>query len=410
MLAIFLIFKLALRNLLRHRVRTLVILIMIVGAFTAVVFFRGFSNAILVGIEHNITNGVEGHIQVASSAIWMNDLPKEKSKAYIENPDSSIAEIEKIPGVIRAAGRHTFFVLLSSADTSIGVYAFAFDHKKETSIVESIRMTEGEWFSDQSDHEILIGIGIMKKLGLKVGQTVTVIGQTLSGSITSVDLDIKGVFKTGLESSDNNTIFLSLNTGKRLLETSRVDRISILLNPTAPLAEMRDKVQSIFSKQPEMEAKTWREVAVLFNQITEFYNIQNLLIEIILAILVFFGILNTVGMSVYERIGEVGTMRALGDRSKHIFLLFVFEGFLMGLIGALLALPISIMTSILFTLAEFQINLPGASVPTVVKVTPVLFDYLASGFMVIMTCVISVIWPVLKALRMSVVDALRANV
>lgn len=410
MLALYLIFKLALRNLLRHRVRTLVILVMIVGAFTSVVFFRGFANAVLIGLERSITSGVEGHIQVASKAIWMNDLPKDKSKAYIENPEETIAEIEKLPGVIRGAGRHTFFVLLSSVDTSIGVYAFAFDHIKEPTIKNSVRVTEGDWFSNQSDHEILITPGIKKKLGLKVGQSVTVIGQTLSGSISSVDLDIKGIFKTGLEAADNNTIYLSLNTAKRLLDTRRVDRISILLDPTAPLIETRDKVQTLVAKQPELEAKSWRQVAVLFNQITEFYAVQNFLIELILAVLVFFGILNTVGMSVYERIGEVGTMRALGDRPEHIFLLFVFEGFLMGLIGALIAVPVSAVTSALFTMAKFQIMLPGSSIPTIVKISPFFGDYLFSGLMVIMTCVVSVIWPVLKALKMSVVDALRANV
>lgn len=411
MLGSALIFKLALRNLARHRIRTIVILTMIIGAFTAVVIFRGFSNAVLANFEENITQGTTGHLQIATKAIWNNDVPKDKASAYIDKSEALVAEIENLPETARAAGREYFYALLSATDTSIGVIAFGFDPVKEKKTLDSIRIVEGEWFSqDNNEHEIMITTGVQKKLGLKVGQTISVIGQTLSGSITSADLEVRSVFKIGIEEADNNTIYLPLKTSQRLLGTDRVDTIGVVLKPGVDLESAKAKVQSMVSFNPELEVKTWRQVAVLFNQINDFYSIQNTMIETILAILVFFGILNTIGMSVYERISEIGTMRALGDRPDHIFLLFIFEGFLLGVIGAILAVPISAFVALLFTLGKFEIILPGGTVPTVIKILPTANDFMVSALVVCVTCLISVIWPVLKALRMTIVDALRSGV
>ena len=47
------------------------------------------------------------------------------------------------------------------------------------------------------------------------------------------------------------------------------------------------------------------------------------------------GVLNTIGMSIMERAGEIGTLRALGDTERAILGQFTLEGFLLGVVGAL---------------------------------------------------------------------------
>lgn len=133
------------------------------------------------------------------------------------------------------------------------------------------------------------------------------------------------------------------------------------------------------------------------------------MVEIILSCLVFFGILNTLGMSVYERIGEIGTLRALGDRTETVLLQLILEGILLGFIGALIAIPIS--SSIAFGISSLEIPLlmPGASRPDPIHINPIAVDYMISTLIVVSTCFIAIVWPAQKAIRLSIVDALRAN-
>ena len=143
---------------------------------------------------------------------------------------------------------------------------------------------------------------------------ISVVSQTLTGSMSSVDLEVRGVVKTGLTDLDNSIVYLPIGIAQKLLGTRRVERIVILLKKGVPLEETLGLVMEKLKGQPELLAKSWKETATIFKQLTDFYNIQNAVVEIILACLVFFGILNTLGMSIYERIGEIGTLRALGDQ------------------------------------------------------------------------------------------------
>lgn len=87
----------------------------------------------------------------------------------------------------------------------------------------------------------------------------------------------------------------------------------------------------------------------------------------------------------------------------------MLEGFLLGLIGAILAAPISFLISYGFSNLEIAILMPGASKTMPVHITPHIQDYLLSSLIVITTCLIASLWPVRKALHISIVDALRAN-
>ena len=60
------------------------------------------------------------------------------------------------------------------------------------------------------------------------------------------------------------------------------------------------------------------------------------MLRFIILVMVLLSVANSVNMSLFERIGEFGTMRAVGDRGRKIFALVVTEGALLGLIGALL--------------------------------------------------------------------------
>ncbi len=405
----FLVLKLAFRNLVRNRTRTVLNLSMVIGAFTSIILFKGFSRYMLASLETSFTKGNFGHVQIASQQVWDADLPKKKEDAYMVSSPAILRNLSTNSQVEYAGPRANAMVLLSNGDKSVGGFVFGYDPKIEVNIEKLLYFEEGSGFSGKQNFEILIGAGLQKNLHTKIGQTLTVVSQTLSGSMSSIEPEVRGVFKTGLAELDNSLVYIPIQAVQQLLGTQRVERVAVLLKDGANLEKETSWVASHLPEDKGLVAKSWREIAVLYRQVSDFYFIQNLMIETILSVLVFLGILNTVGMSIYERIGEIGTMRALGDQRESILSLLLIEGLMLGLMGSLFAIPIGAFASHLISVAEMQILMPGASRPMAVHIEPIAKDYIEAALVVCLTCFITSLWPSIKALRLPVVDALRAN-
>jgi putative ABC transport system permease protein len=384
---------------------------MAVGAFSSIVMFKGFSNHMIDLFENSVTRGQYGHVQIAKAAMWDGELPENKEDAYIAYPEELRAQLAKIEGVENTGARASAQILISNGDKSTGALALGFDNKTETNIEASLAKTEGTGFTGSQDYEILVGSGLQKQLHLKVGQTVTLVSQTLKGSMSSVEPEVRAIVSSGVAEVDNSVVFLPIGAVQKLLGTSRTERITVLLKPSASshLPEVLDQVRAITKVDPTLVVKSFKEIATLYQQTASFYRVQNLVVELILSCLVFFGILNTVGMSIYERIGELGTMRALGDQSSEVLSLLLLEGFMLGAIGSLIGVPLASLLSRIVTGLNIPLMMPGASLPLSVHLSPKGGDYVEAAIVLCITCLVSSFWPAFKSVRMNIVDALRAN-
>ncbi len=404
-----LLFKLALRNLTRNWVRTILNLTMVIGAFTSIILFKGFANEMIDLLEISVTTGHEGHIQIAKAAVWENNLPKHKEDAYVEDHLEIESRLKALPEVMNVSGRGKAFVLLSNGSRTVGAQVLGFDPVVATTVEGSLLIEEGAGFSKKQPFEILMGSGLQKQLQLKVGQTVTVLSQTLAGSINSIEPEVRGVVSTGVTDIDNSTAYIPLAALQKLEGTDRVQRVTLVLNDNVSLKDAIQHIRKIIADRPDLIAKDWRETAVFYQQISSFYGTQNFFVAMILSTLVFFGILNTIGMSVFERTGEIGTMRALGDQRGEILRLLLLEGFLLGLAGAILGTPISALLSRAISSLHIPLLLPGSNRPIPLDFWPTWTNYLEAALIVCGTCLVSSLWPAFKAVRLSIVDALRAN-
>ncbi len=417
----FLIFKLALRNLIRNRTRSFLNLSMIIGAFASIVLFKGFAFYILKSAEYTVTKGNTGHIQIAKSTMWNNQILKNKEENYIQDYQKIDQQLSELQEVKQVSGRASLYSLISNGDKSVGAHAIGFDPSAEPNVEETLLIIEGSGFTKQStdnsqakvpdkmNFEVLVGAGLQEKLQLKMGQSLSLVSQTLAGAMSSIEPEVRGIFSTGMREFDSSTIYLNLAAAQELLGTVRAERLVVLLNENASLLDSKTQIQKALNHQPELVVKDWRETATFYREISNFYVIQNSLVELILSCLVFFGVLNTVGLSIYERIGEIGTMRALGDQRHEILNQFLVEGLLMGIFGSIFAIPVSFLLASGVTAMHIQLLMPGAtrSIPMVIQ--PQWVDCGTSAIILTVICLISIFWPAHKALRISIVDALRAN-
>ena len=402
--------KIALRNVLRNRRRTILNLTMIGGGYAAIVLFQGFAASMLADLKDAAINNQYGHIQVAKNNFWeqqSTDAPKDRA---IDNPVELIEKLKKIPGVEYASGRITFYGLLSSGDQTISAQFVGYDPVVEKRMSRALRIIDGKTFAqtDLSTNPVLGGKGIVKMINAKVGQDLTILSHTFDGVINAIDVKLEGIFLTTMVEIDDTTIYVPLATAQKLLDTSSVDKVVVLVDEDDKLKKVKKVANTI---NPEIyRAKEWMELATLFSQVEDFYSVQNMVIETIILLLVLLSISNTVGMSIFERTGEIGTLRALGDRSQQIIKSFCLEGLILGIIGSLFGVVLAAVLSYIINVLAIPIVVPGASVPIPVIIVFLPKAYFLSGVLLVITTITATYVPSAKIAGMNIVDALRHNI
>ena len=112
----------------------------------------------------------------------------------------------------------------------------------------------------------------------------------------------------------------------------------MLANDTRQTPELRKVVEASLKKRPELEYKTWLDLAEFYRGVVNLYTSIFSLTAIVLGVVVFLSIANTMGMSAFERFREIGTLRAIGQTRAGIVKMFMYEGILIGIIGGFLGL------------------------------------------------------------------------
>ncbi len=404
------IFKLAFLNLFRHRARVILSLLTVSGAIASTIIFRGYSHYVINQVRTDSVENQVGHLQIGHKKLWSPDSERIKDQLF-QISESMLEKIKIMPEVVSAAPRLSLQGLVSNGDSQFGARLVGYDPKLETGFETSLLVIEGRHLATAEDNGILLGIGLQKRLKAKLGDTVSVVTQTVDGVMNAGDLEVTGIFQTTVSEVDDQVAFISIKGAQTLLDTSKIEVWILRIRDMNQAAAVGAGLAAeIGGTQPELVVKTWRDLAHLYNQTEEFFDIQNLIVQLILGTLTVLAILNTVGMTVYERTGEIGTMRALGQKRSEVVFQFMLEGFYLSILGGIFGSLLACLASVMINFAGYAMVLPGASVPI-----PILTDLVSSAFalaiaMGVLTTLIGTLVPAWRASRMPVVDALRKNI
>ena len=134
------------------------------------------------------------------------------------------------------------------------------------------------------------------------------------------------------------------------------------------------------------------------------------MLQVIILALVLLGVVNSISMTLHERVAELGTMRALGRREKDVFLQLVIEYALLGLVGAALGTLVGVLlAAIISTIGIPMPPPPNSEEPFTARISvewvSVCYAF-AVGFI---ATVLAVLWPAWRAQRVPVAEALRQS-
>jgi putative ABC transport system permease protein len=127
--------------------------------------------------------------------------------------------------------------------------------------------------------------------------------------------------------------------------------------------------------------------------------------------MVFLGVMNTINMTVMDRVGDFGTMRALGNRSQHILALVVAEGVVLGLVGAVVGSALGIVLALGISAVGIPMPPPPDSALGYTAHIRVVPSVVATAFIVgLLAATLASLLPARRVSRIEISEALRQNV
>lgn len=406
-------FKLAFRNLTRHKRRSAVSISTVAFGIVALLLASGFIEWIFQDFRETTIHSQLGHLQIikpgyfgAGKADPYHFLLSDDLKPSLLENSTLQSNSHSIKTIVP---RLSFSGLISHGDATLSFIGEGVDPQEQVYFGNALKISTGSNLSaDHPDH-LIMGEGLARNLGVKAGDQIVLLVNTATGGINAVEMTIGGLFSTVTKSYDDSALRLPISTAQQLLRTQGAHSWVVLLNDTSQTDQILVALRNTLPRD-HFEIVPWYQLADFYNKTTVLFTKQVQAIKLIIALIILLGISNTMTMTVVERTGEIGTAMALGVKKSDILRQFLCEGALIGGIGGALGVLIGwLLAAIISSIGIPMPPPPGMArgyIGEILLTSNMVLEALA---LAILTTLIASVYPAWKASRMQIVDALRHN-
>ncbi len=327
------LFRLAWRNVFRHRRRTVITFVAIAVGLGYMILMDSVMSGFEVYSMRNFVDMEAGHLKVHAEGYRDDDnnLPIEIA---ITEPGPVMDAIRTKLGHKNITARTWFPAELTDGTDQLPIVGIGIDTMTDERVFKYRQsVTSGRFLEDRLD--ILVGQNLARDMGIDTGAYVTVVARTKTGSWNAYDFTVVGLLGTSDMFIDMNSVVMQLETADELLLMDGAVTVNaVRLDGMAAAAPAQERFQAVGF--PGIEAWTWRELGEMIFQIIGTKQSAGFMLTFIVIVIAAVGIINTMLMAVMERTREIGTMRALGFGSGSVVSLFLWEGALIGVFGSIL--------------------------------------------------------------------------
>jgi putative ABC transport system permease protein len=402
----------ALRNLARHRRRTLLSLLVVAAGAAAVILTAGFIRFSFDGLREAIIHGGLGHLELMPASTASATGPDRSAPPALAGWQDVRAAAEATPHVLAAGAAVYLTGMASKDDRSAAFVGVALEPDRERRMSLEVKLRGGANLTDGppavGEDQVLLGVGLAQSLGAAPGDVVTITGMTADGTLNALDARVAGLVTTGLQELDARVLKTHLVTGERLLGTDRVSSIVIGLDDTARTQEVGDALALRLRSAGEALVITdWRARAPFYGQVRALYSGIFWFLGGIVFVLVCLATSNTLLMSVMERVREFGTLMAIGTGRGQVALMVVLEALWLGVTGALVGDALAAAAVVAINSAGIEMPPPpgaAAGFPLQLAVRP--GDFVAVVVLMMLVLAVAAVFPALRTVRLRIVDAL----
>jgi putative ABC transport system permease protein len=338
--------RLAWRNVWRNKRRTILTLLTIIVGCAMIIFMNALAKG---GHDQMIEDAVglnTGHIQIHERGFWENQtidyaikVTPEILQAIKSNPRIAGYSFRVITGGLLSYKENTAGAVIQGVDPEL---------EKNVSNLYTKILPGGRFLKSADKTEIVMGEILAKNIGASVGSSISMISQGFDGSIAAERLTIVGLFRTGNPEYDRTLLIMPLAQAKETFTMmDYIHAITIRLVDSQYMEEAKSTIQAITSPD-RVEVMGWDELMPELVQFIVMDDVGAYIFDLILFMVVAFGILNTIQMSVFERTREFGVMLSIGTRPGQVVKMVLMESVFISLLGIVLGVALGYAISYYF--------------------------------------------------------------
>ncbi len=459
--------QIAIRNLFRNRRRSLTTIFAMVIGMVALLLFGGFISSIYYGLQTGIIRS-QGHLHIYPEGYL--EYGSSRPGEYAIDDYSEIINLIKQDPVIRQqlnvitpivrlngiAGNHAADT--SKTFTASGVIPSHYNKMQHWDQYQLNIDSSKISLDDNKINQGIVGFGMAKMLSLcgalhvpncqdlpasvnnnpvnedilslqsivdaenepqktiqAEGIQIDLLASTGSGAPNALSIAVIEAQQQGNKFLDDSFINMHFQQAQKLIfaDASKASAIVLQLNDTDQMHDIQSRITKLLSKaeikEQRFEVKNFTEFNLQFFQVIKMFSMLFVFIIIVISLVVLFTTINTLTMSVMERITEIGSLRAMGVRRSGILRQFLLEGVVIGVMGATLGILVAITLTQIFNHAGLEWTPPSNASSRPLKILLFAHPLLLTGTWLLMVLVASVssVIPARFASKMNIVDAIR---
>lgn len=380
-------FKIALRFLKSSKGQTLLIALGIAIGVSVQIFI----GSLIQGLQKSLVDTTIGN----QPQVSITSVSEDKLILDYEDILSSIEESED--QVINLSVAADGPALINHEEDTYSILVRGFDID-ESDALYNIKESVVEGNLPENDYEVLIGIDLQNESGIGIGDEIEVVanfGETHTFTVT-------GIFNLGVSSLNTSWTITTLPTAQDMFAfedgvTSIDMQVTDVFAADAVAASIKGSLSS-----EDLVVDNWKDQNEDLLSGLNGQSVSSIMIQVFVMISVLLGIASILAITVVQKSRQIGILKAMGIRDKTSSLIFLFQGLLLGVAGAVLGVLLGLLLA--FTFTKFALNPDGT------PVVPLFIDPLfiaLSAFIAVIASVVAALIPARKSSRLDPIEVIR---
>lgn len=404
------IFSLAWRNIARSWHRSLVTITAVATGLSALIFLWGFNDGVHNVMMRNLQQVIVGSVQIHHD----NFFKKPSLSRHIQQTPELQKALSKVQnsGQIKASSwRLDTFALAAGDNVSEGLVLLGIDAKTEAKTTRIAEKVDQGRFLQVGDGAVcVLGATAARNLGVVLGDDVIFLTQDRFGALAADKFKLIGIISSGEMGIDRGLAIVPLNVLQNMLEMKgRYTRVVLQIEP-----ENLEAVTALLRASLDhsgYEVLRWYDMYPMMKQWVDLENAFYYIFLGVVLLIIAAGIMNTVLMSMLERVREFGVMMALGCSRRTLAGMVIVESMTLGALGVLLGLLVGLTLVAWFHSAGIDLS---AEMDTVARfyVDPIVYTEIDSNHLwqtagsVMAAAIVAAFVPIWRVAKLQPVEAI----